>query len=324
MTSLAEKEGLKGKVQTIYIDPPYGIKFGSNWQVSTRKRDVKDSKAEDASRQTEQIKAFRDTWQMGIHSYLAYLRDRLVVARELLTETGSCFVKIGDDNVHLVRCLMDEVFGSENFVSSIYFATTGGFETNVLSRVGDYLLWYSKNRVIVKYRQLYSDKEYQEADSAYKYIELSDGIRRQMTQEEKENLISNPIGKKIYTLGDLCGQDPPNQATPFEFEGKIFYPTANSYWKANYPDGMTRLKFANRIKPFGNTLSYVRFLEDKPVNPITNAWMDTGTAGFASDKVYVVQTNIKVIKRCLLMITDPGDLVLDRVLSASVFDVILR
>ena len=145
MTSLAEKEGLKGKVQMIYIDPPYGIKFASNWQVSTRKRDVKDGKAEDATRQPEQIKAFRDTWKLGIHSYLAYLRDRLVVARDLLTETGSVFVQIGDENVHLVRCIMDEVFGSENFVSQILFRKTGGLKSRGLASVGDYLLWYAKN-----------------------------------------------------------------------------------------------------------------------------------------------------------------------------------
>ncbi len=153
MNSLAEKEGLKGKVQMIYIDPPYGIKFGSNWQVSTRKRDVKDGSAVDATRQPEQIKAYRDTWELGIHSYLAYLRDRLVVARELLTETGSVFVQIGDENLHLVRCLLDEVFGSENFVSQVVFQKTGGASTNLLAGTVDYLVWYAKRIESVKYRQ---------------------------------------------------------------------------------------------------------------------------------------------------------------------------
>ena len=171
MTSLAEKEGLKGKVQTIYLDPPYGIKFGSNWQVSTRKRDVKDGKAEDATRQPEQVRAFRDTWKLGIHSYLAYLRDRLVVARELLTETGSVFVQIGDENVHLVRCVLDEVFGSENFVSQISFVKTTGFAGLRLSNVADYIVWYAKKIDVVKYRQVYKPKEVgQEGASAYRPI----------------------------------------------------------------------------------------------------------------------------------------------------------
>ena len=312
MTSLAEKEGLKGKVQTIYLDPPYGIKFGSNWQVSTRKRDVKDGKAEDTTRQPEQVRAFRDTWKLGIHSYLSYLRDRLVVARELLTETGSVFVQIGDENVHLVRSVMDEVFGSDNFLSLIYFATTGGFATNALSRVGDYLIWYAKTAEHVKYRQLFTPKGNEElGDDAYKYIELADGSCRLMTAEERRGDKPIPSGASIYRLGDLCGQGVPNADTPFEFEGKTYRPTANSHWKANYPGGMERLRIAKRIGLAGNTLSYVRFLKDNPVNPVSNAWMDTGHAGFASDKVYVVETNTKVIERCLLMTTDPGDLVLD-------------
>jgi adenine-specific DNA-methyltransferase len=170
MTSLAEKEGLKGKVQTIYLDPPYGIKFGSNWQVSTRKRDVKDGKAEDATRQPEQVRAFRDTWKLGIHSYLAYLRDRLVVARDLLTETGSVFVQIGDENVHLVRSVMDEVFGSENFVTLITFATTSGFDVNELARGGDYILWYAKTRASgVKVRSVYEETRKEVGDGGYRW-----------------------------------------------------------------------------------------------------------------------------------------------------------
>ena len=155
MTSLAEKEGLKGKVQTIYFDPPYGIKFGSNWQVSTRKRDVKDGKAEDATRQPEQVKAFRDTWQLGIHSYLAYLRDRLTVVRELLTDSGSVFVQIGDENVHLVRSVLDEIFGSENFASSISFVRSGAQTSELLPSTGDHILWYAKDKNLFKYRQLF-------------------------------------------------------------------------------------------------------------------------------------------------------------------------
>jgi adenine-specific DNA-methyltransferase len=192
MTSLAEKEGLKGRVQMIYFDPPYGIKFGSNWQVSTRKRDIKDGKAEDLTRQPEQIRAFRDTWELGIHSYLSYLRDRLITSRELLTETGSIFVQIGEENVHLVRCLMDEVFGSENFISLIYFATTGGFASTALSRVGDYLIWYAKDSQHLKYRQLHVPKSNQDTgDAAYKYVELKDGQRRVMTKEEREGQLNS-------------------------------------------------------------------------------------------------------------------------------------
>ncbi|PIY41030.1 DNA methyltransferase, partial [Candidatus Aquicultor secundus] len=232
--------------------------------------------------------------------------------RELLTETGSVFVQIGDENVHLVRSVMDEVFGSDNFLSLIYFATTGGFATNALSRVGDYLIWYAKTAEHVKYRQLFTPKGNEElGDDAYKYIELADGSCRLMTAEERRGDKPIPSGASIYRLGDLCGQGVPNADTPFEFEGKTYRPTANSHWKANYPGGMERLRIAKRIGLAGNTLSYVRFLKDNPVNPVSNAWMDTGHAGFASDKVYVVETNTKVIERCLLMTTDPGDLVLD-------------
>jgi adenine-specific DNA-methyltransferase len=312
MTSLAEKEGLKGKVQTIYLDPPYGIKFGSNWQVSTRKRDVKDGSATDVTRQPEQVRAFRDTWALGIHSYLAYLRDRLVAARELLTETGSVFVQIGDENVHLVRNVLDEVFGSENFLSQIYFATTGGFPSNELSRIGDYLIWYGKYAENVKYRQLVNPKVNDgTGDEAYKYIQLSDGTRRAMTAEERSGVKPIPERSQIYRLGDLCGQGVSNEDTPFDFEGVTYRPTSNSHWKANYPEGMGKLRAAGRIGLAGRTLSYVRFLDDNLVNPINNAWLDTGHAGFASDKTYIVETNIKVVERCILMTTDPGDLVLD-------------
>lgn len=185
MTSLAEKEGLKGKVQTIYLDPPYGIKFGSNWQVSTRKRDIKDGKAEDATRQPEQVRAFRDTWKLGIHSYLAYLRDRLVVARDLLTETGSIFVQIGDENIHLVRSVMDEVFGSENFCSLITVTKTSGATTELLAGVADYLLWFAKAKEIVKYRNLFAMRPTTLEGSAYGRVLLRDGRKRMMTAGER-------------------------------------------------------------------------------------------------------------------------------------------
>jgi adenine-specific DNA-methyltransferase len=312
MNSLLEKEGMAGKVQTIYIDPPYGIKYGSNFQPFVNKRDVKDGKDEDLTSEPEQIRAFRDTWELGIHSYLTYLRDRLLLARELLTESGSIFVQISDENVHHVRELMDEVFGAGNFVSQIYFATTSGFATSALSRVGDYLLWYAKDKPQLKYRQLFFEKaNLLTGDEAYKYLELPDGTRRPMTREERDGSCAVPKGARIYRLGDLQSQGSASEDTPFEFQGSIFRPKPTSHWKANYPDGMQKLRAAQRIELSGNTLNFVRFVDDYPVMPINNSWMDTGFAGFATDKRYVVETNAKVIARCLLMTTDPGDLVFD-------------
>ncbi len=309
MTSLAEKEGLKGQVQTIYLDPPYGIKFGSNWQVSTRKRDVKDGKAEDATRQPEQVRAFRDTWELGIHSYLSYLRDRLVVARELLTESGSIFVQIGDENVHLVRNLLDEVFGSENFVSLITFKKTSGAGsfaggTNVLAATTDYLLWYGRDKDIAKYRQLNRPKELGGAGAdQYTGIETADGRRIRAARGEDgrpfrtDNLTSQTTREAQTTVFDV------------RLDGVTYRPTKGG-WKTNEA-GIRNLTFAGRLMGVGQTLTYVRFLDDFPAYPINNFWDDTVTSGFADPKIYAVQTNTKVIERCLLMTTDPGDLVLD-------------
>jgi adenine-specific DNA-methyltransferase len=304
MTSLSEKEGLKGKVQTIYLDPPYGIKFGSNWQVSTRKRDVKDGKAEDASRQPEQVRAFRDTWKLGIHSYLSYLRDRLVVARELLTESGSVFVQIGDENVHLVRSLMDEVFGSENLCSQITVTKTSGATTELLAGVADYLLWYGKNRQSVKYRKLFEVKELSQAES-YGRLELADGTRRPLTSEEAADISRLPPGARPYTLGDLTSQRPPG-SFPVEFHGATYVPKAN-FWKTG-EQGFPKLINAGRVEAVGSVLRYIRYFGDFPALARNNVWTDFGGA---TDKVYVVQTNIRILERCLLMTTDPGDLVLD-------------
>ncbi|MGB5924970.1 MAG: site-specific DNA-methyltransferase [Dehalococcoidia bacterium] len=314
MTSLAEKEGLKGRVQMIYIDPPYGIKFGSNWQVSTRKRDVKDGSAGDTTRQPEQIKAFRDTWKLGIHSYLAYLRDRLVVARELLTETGSVFVQIGDENVHLVRSLMDEVFGSENFVSLITAKKTTGagspaIGTDVLASVSDYLIWYAKDLEKIKFRQLYLPKGVEQGfiPSAYNHIELAEGTRRVATAREKEGDIS--VGARLYSLDNLTSQAGGESARfPVEFGGKVYRIDKGS-WKTNL-EGIRNLFAGRRIEATANRLGYVRYLDDFPAAPINNVWTDV-VSSFLEDKVYVVQTNSKIIQRCLLMTTDPGDLVLD-------------
>ena len=310
MTSLAEKEGLKGKVQMIYFDPPYGIKFGSNWQVSTRKRDVKDSKAEDATRQPEQIKAFRDTWKLGIHSYLAYLRDRLVMARELLTETGSCFVQIGDENVHLVRSLLDEVFGSDNFCSQIVYVTTSTQGSDLLPTVNDNILWYAKDRQIVKNRNLYDEKTIGGiGSSGYNFIELPDGTQRRATAEEVEGTSPLPQSAKVFAASDLTSSHY-SLSEAIEVEGKKFTP-GHRYWSTS-TEGMIKLRSAKRLLVVGNSLRFKRYFNDFSVFPRTNVWTDTGVAGFTSDrKVYVVQTNQKVIDRCLLMSTDPGDLVLD-------------
>ena len=287
MTSLAEKERLKGRVQMIYLDPPYGIKFGSNWQVSTRKREVKDAKATDVTRQPEQIKAFRDTWQLGIHSYLTYLRDRLVVARELLTETGSIFVQIGDENVHLVRCVMDEVFGSDSFVSVIAVTKTTGLGTahRIPSRF-DYLLWYSKIPEQMKLRLLYEESNPDE--SGYNLVEV------------RKN------GKPRNYMSDNLTKPGPGQKYEVEYEGRHYNP-GNRWWGIQ-PESMVKLRVAGRLLATQNTLRFKRYWDDFGFKSITNLW--DGIAG-AKDPIYVVQTNVVVVQRCLLMTTDPGDLVLD-------------
>jgi adenine-specific DNA-methyltransferase len=311
MTSLAEKEGLKGKVQTIYFDPPYGIKFGSNWQVSTRKRDVKDGKVEDATRQPEQIRAFRDTWKLGIHSYLAYLRDRLVAARELLTESGSIFVQIGDENVHLVRSVLDEVFGSDNWISLITFQKTAGATSEFLPNTADYLVWFAKDRRRAKYRAVYLEKSVGGVGAdAYDQIELQDGQRRRLTKEEKTSDALADLGR-VFRLQILTSpriREARSGYFPVTVNGKTFLPTTGE-WKT-HSVGMERLVQANRVSATGTSLSYVRYIDDFPALPINNTWDDTQW-GSGMDKVYVVQTTARAVERCLMMTTDPGDLVLD-------------
>jgi adenine-specific DNA-methyltransferase len=301
------------------MDPPYGIKFGSNWQVSTRKRDVKDGKAEDATRQPEQIKAFRDTWELGIHSYLAYLRDRLTVARELLSESGSIFVQIGDENVHLVRCVMDEVFGSENFVSLVVARTTSGAGsfaggTKTLAAVSSYLVWYAKDLPSVKYRQLFMEKTHTGGGGElYRLVRLADGTERRATTDEMADPDSLPVGARLFRPDNLVSQTTRvGQTTvfPVEVGGRTFMPGAGG-WKTNR-DGMAKLVEAGRLRPTrGTSIQYVRFLDDFPAMPINNVWTDVGTGSFTEDKVYVVQTSLKITERCMLMCSDPGDLILD-------------
>ncbi|MBA4191818.1 MAG: site-specific DNA-methyltransferase [Planctomycetaceae bacterium] len=311
MASLAEKERLRGKVQCVYFDPPYGIKFGSNWQVSTRKRDVKDAKADDLTRQPEQIKAFRDTWELGIHSYLSYMRDRLVAARDLLTESGSIFVQISDENVHLVRCVLDEVFGIDNRISVISFMTTTSFASKFLPGVADRLLWYGKSREHTKYRMLFEPTERVMGQGGYRWLMETDGSARGITAQEARGDATLPQGSRLYVPDNLLSQGKATEDQTITFRGKQYNPGLNSHWKASCPQGMTRLAWAGRIHAAENSLRYIRFADDFPYRVRNNVWADTQTGQFTDEKIYVVQTNTKVIERCLLMTTDPGDLVLD-------------
>tara|TARA_R110002049_G_scaffold140930_5_gene302292 strand:- start:12960 stop:15986 length:3027 start_codon:yes stop_codon:yes gene_type:complete len=311
MASLAEREGLRGQVQAIYIDPPYGIKFNSNFQWSTTSRDVKDGKMEHLTREPEQVKAFRDTWRDGIHSYLGYLRDRLVVARELLTESGSCFVQIGDDNVHRVRALMDEVFGDDNFVTEIVFAKTTGRGLALLPESFDFILWFAKKREVVKYRKPLIEKSVGgEGAATYQYTREVAGPPRRLSVEEKANANLLPEDALVFRLSDVRSQSGSN-TTGFGFQsfGQIFNP-GKGYWKSN-EIGFNRLSQADRLQVSGSSLAYRRYISDYPAMAISNYWGDTGTGSFTDEKMYVVQTGSKTVQRCLLMTTDPGDLVLD-------------
>jgi adenine-specific DNA-methyltransferase len=300
---------MAGKVQMVYIDPPYGIKYGSNFQPFVNKRDVKDGKDEDLTAEPEQIRAFRDTWELGIHSYLTYLRDRLLLARELLTESGSVFVQISDENVHHVRELMDDVFGPKNFAALIPFIKTSGKGGAGLDSVNDYLLWYAKAKDQLKYRQLYRDRTQKSLDQGYTWIELPNGTRRRLTLAEVRGDETIPAGRRFISapLNSQSGGD--NARFEVELHGKLFVPTVG-YWKTN-SEGMEALKKSKRLIGVKNTLAYVRYEDDFPVVRITNWWGDTQESTFAANKFYVVQTYTKVIERCLLMTTDPGDLVFD-------------
>ncbi len=309
MASLAEREKLRGEVQCIYFDPPYGIKFNSNFQWSTTSRDVKDGNTDHITREPEQVKAFRDTWRDGIHSYLTYLRDRLTVARDLLTESGSIFVQIGERNVHRVRGVMDEIFGEENFVSQISYVTTSSNASEIIDSVYDNLLWYSKSKGSIKYRQLLIPKSIEgNIPSAYNKVQLSDGIRRSAKKTEKTGEV--PDGAKLYALGDITSSRPAGNGDlkAFTFEGRIFNPGKGTF--KTDAKGLLSLAKHARLEATENRLGYVRYLDDFPAIPISNLWHDSSSS-FMSEKVYVVQTNVKVIQRCILMCTDPGDLVLD-------------
>ncbi|CAK0778457.1 adenine-specific DNA-methyltransferase [Gammaproteobacteria bacterium] len=312
MNSLLQKEGMAGRVQMIYIDPPYGIKYGSNFQPFVNKRDVKDRKDEDLTQEPEMIKAFRDTWELGIHSYLTYLRDRLLLARELLSESGSVFVQISDENLHHVKELMDEVFSSGNFVSVVAFQTTSGFaETNGLSRMGDYLIWYGKNREKIMIHSIYEQQEIEPGSIAAGWLITPNGLYRGVSAKEADNRTPLPKEARLYKPDNLLSQGASSEPQLFTFEGKTYEPSTNNHWKPNYPTGMQRLANTRRIHVAKNSIQYRRYADDFPLKARGNLWIDTLTGSFTDAKQYVVQTNTKVIERCLLMTTDPGDLVLD-------------
>ncbi len=312
MASLAEREALRGKVQCIYFDPPYGIKFNSNWQVSTRSRDVKDGKLEQITREPEQVKAFRDTWKDGIHSYLTYLRDRLTAMRDLLTDSGSIFVQIGDENVHRVRTLMDEVFGENNFLSLIAIQTTSGFQAEFLGNMSDFVIWYARDKSRCRINTPFYRKSFELGQGNARWLMFDDFTYRGVSAAEMRGEANIPSDTKPYMPGDLASQGKAKGRQPFEFRDKSYDPwDKNSHWKANYPDGMDRLAKAERIHVAENSIRYVRYHTDFDVAVHGNIWTDTGTGNFTDEKIYVVQTNTKVIERCIQMASNPGDLVFD-------------
>lgn len=312
MNSLLVKEGMAGQVQMIYIDPPYGIKYGSNFQPFVNKRDVKDRSDADLTQEPEMIKAFRDTWELGIHSYLTYLRDRLLVAHDLLKETGSVFIQISDENIHHVREICDEIFGVENFCSVINFRKTSAVSSpnakvNILGAVSDYLVWYARDIEHIKYRQLYIEKTV-ETDNAgvYQWGQMENGTRKRLSVTERSK-----TNARVFRIDNITSSGwSENLSKPKELYGSDYVTADNRHW-ATHPEGMNRLAQSNRLVPAGRSLGYIRFLEDFAVYPIVNSWTDTGTGSFTDDKTYVVQTGVKTLERCILMTSDPGDLVLD-------------
>jgi adenine-specific DNA-methyltransferase len=309
MASLAEREGLRGQVQCIYIDPPYGIKFNSNFQWSTTSRDVTDGKVDQITREPEQVKAFRDTWRDGINSYLTYLRDRLTVARDLLADSGAIFVQIGDENVHRVRSVMDEILGESNFVSEIVVDKTSAQTTDYVSSTCDFVLLYAKERAKLKYRELLRGKggdesiqreyrRYRDERGELHIIEADDATHWEKRSQEV----------KLYRQDNIVSQRPPGDF-PVPFQGREFRPITG-YWKTGQ-EGMQRLIREGRIELRGKMLSYVRFFDDYPVSRRSNYWGDTKFSSRSEEKNYVVQTSERVIERCILMVSDPGDLVLD-------------
>lgn len=300
-----EKESLGRKVQMIYFDPPYGVKFGSNFQPFVKNADVKDNDDKSMTREPEMVTAFRDTWELGMHSYMTYIRDRLMLARELLTDSGSMFVQISEANVHRVRQVMDEVFGAENFVSQIWFQTTTQSASKLLSKTGDYILWFAKDKAAIHYNQIYLPKSTEITSESY--VLLESGQCRRPTTEEK-NGKPLPENSRLFIRGrtDSAGASPERQ--PFEFNGKIYYPPAGTHWRFKCPEGMNNIVNADRMLAIGERLYYADFQDEFPYQEITNKWQGTQRS---NRKIYACQTADKVIERCMHMVTEPGDLVLD-------------
>lgn len=310
MNSLLEKEGMAGKVQMVYFDPPYGIKYGSNFQAFVNKRDVKDGKDDDLSAEPEMIKAFRDTWELGIHSYLTYLRDRLLLARELLSDSGSVFVQISDENVHHVREILDEVFGVSNFIAPIIFKKTGSMSGNFISGITDTSLWYAKDKTKAKYRQLYQERTKESADSGFPYIESEDGTYRRIRPKEFTGEEPMPKGRRFQTSPVMSAGAPKDGAAPVNYNGKKYYPSAGNHWKISANE-LELVGTKGRLLPLGNTMTFKKYLDEAPYTPLSNVWLDTMESTYAVERFYVVQTAEKPIARCMLMVTDPGDLVFD-------------
>jgi adenine-specific DNA-methyltransferase len=302
MTSLARREGLGGQVQMIYLDPPYGIKFSSNWQNEVGKRDVKD-KDEDLTREPEMIRAYRDTWTLGVHSYLAYLKQRLLLARELLTDSGSIFVQISDENLHRVRVVMDEVFGTENFCSVISFQKTGSMSANMLATTVDFILWYAKDRKTAKYRQVFLDRRAGDPSlDRYDQTREESGASRPLRDEDagREDV-------RRFQLTSLFSDGASSTRQQFDFRDSRFEPKGNAHWKTSV-DGLVRLARGERIEPQGDRLRYLRFAADFNLIPLSDRWE---SVQIGKEAMYVVQTASAVVERCMLMTTNPGDLVLD-------------
>lgn len=312
MASLARREDLAGKVQMIYIDPPYGVNFKSNFQPQLGQRDVKD-RVQDLTREPETVQAYRDTWTLGVHSYLAYLRDRFLIARDLLSDSGSLFVQMSDQNLHRVRAVLDDVFGVANFVSQIAFRTTSNLVGNYLGSNSDYLLWYARDSARLKYNQVYQERDLSDdIGGRYTRYEMPDFSRHVMKGVERGDEMALPQGALPYRHDNLTSQGATESGSfAVQHNGNTFTAPSGRHW-TTAPEGMARLACANRLAaPTSNSLAYVRYLRDFPVAEVTSVWTDTATGAFTDDKIYAVQTNTKVVERCLLMATDPGDLVLD-------------
>jgi adenine-specific DNA-methyltransferase len=309
MNSLLEKEGMAGKVQMVFFDPPYGIKYGSNFQPFVNKKIVTDGKDEDLSSEPEMLKAFRDTWELGKHSYLSYIRDRIKLSKELLNDTGSIFIQIGDENLHHVREILDEVFGAENFICNITFKKTNPLGSSSLASVSDYIIWYAKNASIYKFRKLLQHKKVgKDGVTGYAWIELPSGERRRLTSDEMDNISNLPSDYKLFAPTKLTAAGlTPSCVYSFIFEGKEFSPKAGTSWRTNKA-GMEKVIESGRLIALGDSIYQVMYYDDYPVTEITNMWDDTRGE---MNRQYVVQTATKIVERCMLMSTDPGDLVID-------------